>query len=158
VKPTVGANADDTFRISSQDADTDRDRALGVFAQRELMVQPFVDSIVSTGEYSLFYFAGEYSHSILKTPKTSDFRVQEEHGGVIRAIAPSDELVQAATRVMRALDEVPLYARVDLVRLPDGTLALIELELIEPSLYLSYDSAAPERFADALDRFLRQRG
>ena len=55
---------------------------------------------------------------------------------------------------MRALDEVPLYARVDLVRLPDGTLALIELELIEPSLYLSYDVDAPERFAAAMDRFL----
>jgi glutathione synthase/RimK-type ligase-like ATP-grasp enzyme len=157
VKPTVGANADDTFWVSSQDANANRDRALSTFAHRELMAQPFVDSIVSIGEYSLFYFAGEYSHAILKTPKADDFRVQEEHGGVIRAIEPDEELVQAATRVMRALNEEPLYARVDLVRLPDGTLALIELELIEPSLYLSYDPDAPERFAAAMDRFLRQR-
>lgn len=157
VKPTVGANADDTFWIADEEDDTNREQALCVFANRELMAQPFVESIVATGEYSLFYFAGEYSHSILKTPKADDFRVQEEHGGVIRAIERSDELVQAATRVMRALDEVPLYARVDLVRLPDGTLALIELELIEPSLYLAYDTDAPERFATAMDRFLRQR-
>ncbi len=157
VKPTVGANADDTFWIADEEADANRDQAYRVFADRELMAQPFVESIVATGEYSLFYFAGEYSHSILKTPKADDFRVQEEHGGVIRAIEPDDELVRAATRVMRALDEVPLYARVDLVRLPDGTLALIELELIEPSLYLSYDADAPERFATAMDRFLRQR-
>jgi len=154
VKPTVGANADDTFWISRHDTNANRDRALRVFADRELMAQPFVDSIVSTGEYSLFYFAGEYSHSILKTPKSEDFRVQEEHGGVIRSIEPNDELVQAATRVMRAVDEEPLYARVDLVRLPNGQLALIELELIEPSMYLSNDPAAPERFADAMDRFL----
>lgn len=157
VKPTVGANADDTFWISNEDSDANRERALRVFGNRELMAQPFVESIVCTGEYSLFYFAGEYSHAILKRPQADDFRVQEEHGGVIRAIEPDAELVQAATRVMRALDEVPLYARVDLVRLPDGGLALIELELIEPSLYLSYDSDAPERFAAAMDRHLRQR-
>lgn len=155
VKPTVGANADDTFWISSDSFDANRERALRVFADRELMAQPFVESIVATGEYSLFYFAGEYSHSILKTPKADDFRVQEEHGGVIRAIEPDAELVQAAGRVMSALDEVPLYARVDLVRLSDGELALIELELIEPSLYLSYDADAPERFAAAMDQFLR---
>jgi hypothetical protein len=156
VKPTVGANADDTFWISRADGDAGRARALSVFAHRELMAQPFVDSIVETGEFSLFFFAGEYSHAILKTPKRNDFRVQEEHGGVIVAIEPDDELAWAATHVMRALDEMPLYARVDLVRLPNGPLALIELELIEPSLYLSYDPGAPERFAQAIDRCLWQ--
>lgn len=156
VKPTVGANADDTFWISRSDLGENRARALSVFAHRELMAQPFVDSIVETGEYSLFFFSGEYSHAILKTPKANDFRVQEEHGGVIVAIEPDDELVQAATRVMEALDDEPLYARVDLVQWPGSPLALIELELIEPSLYLSYDSEAPERFARAIDRYLRR--
>jgi glutathione synthase/RimK-type ligase-like ATP-grasp enzyme len=157
IKPTVGANADDTFWMKRGCADENLEKVWRVFNRREVMVQPFVESVVTKGEYSLFYFAGEYSHAILKTPKAEDFRVQEEHGGRICAIDPDEELVQAATRVMGALDEVPLYARVDLVRLSDRSLALIELELIEPSLYLSYDSDAPERFAVAVDRCLRQR-
>lgn len=157
VKPTVGANAGDTYWVTRGRADENWEQALQAFAHREVMVQPFVESVVTTGEYSLFYFAGEYSHAILKTPKADDFRVQEEHGGKICAIDPDSKLVRTATCVMEALDEVPLYARVDLVRLPGDCLALIELELIEPSLYLSYDSEAPERFASSIDRCLRQR-
>lgn len=154
VKPVVGANADDTFLIDSDPAGAAHVAALARFSQRELMVQPFVESVVSTGEYSLFYFGGAYSHSILKTPKSQDFRVQEEHGGFIRSVRPQEDLIAAAGRVMHVLDVPTLYVRVDLVRLPDGCPALMELELIEPSLYLPFDQDAPERFADAVVRLM----
>src|SRR4029077_3073072 len=91
------------------------------------------------------------SHTILKTPKAHDFRVQEEHGGIIRAVEAERELRAAGDTALRALDSVPLYARADFVRANHGRgFWLMELELIEPSLYLRMDAGAPERFAQAL--------
>jgi glutathione synthase/RimK-type ligase-like ATP-grasp enzyme len=152
VKPTVGANADGAFRISRA-----VDRAAEVeayYADRALMAQPFVRSVVDEGEFSVFAFGGEVSHTILKTPKPRDFRVQEEHGGLITAVAPEPALLGAAQRVFDAVDRIvgerPLYARADLVRAPDGAFWLMEVELIEPALYFRMDAGAPARFARAL--------
>src|SRR5688572_33479553 len=99
------------------------------------MVQPFMANIVDEGEYSLFYFNGEFSHAINKCPKDNDFRVQEEHGGSITAIKPDERMHQAGREVIDAIQAM-LYARVDLVRDAAGDLCLMELELIEPALYL----------------------
>lgn len=157
LKPVVGANADGAFRLDRHAA---RDRAQEVeafYTDRELMAQPFAHAILDEGEYSLFYFDGEHSHAILKTPKTTDFRVQEEHGARIRRVEAGEALLAAAEAALRALGKPPLYARVDLVRANDGThdgadFWLMELELIEPSLYLRMDPEAPRRFARALHR------
>jgi hypothetical protein len=148
VKPVVSANADDTFVV---DAGAQAYPALAAtFADRAWMLQPFVDSVLAEGEHSLFYFAGRYSHAVVKRPKPGDFRVQEEHGGHIAAGEPAADLRAAADAVLAALDHTTLQARVDLVRLAGGTPALMELELIEPSLYFRMDPAAAGRFADAL--------
>ena len=149
-KPTVSANADGTFRLGP-DAETWAD-ALAALADRPCLVQPFVPAVVDEGEFSAFAFGGEISHAILKTPAHGDFRVQEEHGGRIVSVAPDADL-RAITA--SALDAVPwpeplLYARVDAVRLADGSLAIMELELIEPSLYFPYGPGSAERFAAAL--------
>ena len=116
------------------------------------MVQPFVRSIVAHGEYSLFYFGGGYSHAVLKTPAAGDFRVQEEHGGTIRAISPDSAIHRVGDQAIEAIAETLLYARVDIVTLDDGRPAVIELELIEPSLYFPFEEESPARFADALVR------
>lgn len=145
VKPVVGANADDTFRLRR---DSRPDEALATFAARACMAQPFVRAVVDEGEFSLFHFGGTYSHAILKTPAAGDFRVQEEHGGRIRAVAPEPALHALADAVVGALGLAPLYARTDFVRIGSG-FALMEVELIEPSLYFSYDADSPERFAEA---------
>jgi glutathione synthase/RimK-type ligase-like ATP-grasp enzyme len=149
VKPVVGANADDTYRLERRADTAHRQAALRVFADRPLMAQPFIDSICDAGELSLFYFAGHYSHAIAKTPQAGDFRVQEEHGGRIESTFATPDVLRAAERVMQSIGQTLLYARVDLVRLPDGTLALMELELIEPSLYFPYHEPAPRLFAQA---------
>jgi glutathione synthase/RimK-type ligase-like ATP-grasp enzyme len=152
VKPVVGANADDTFRLRAAAPRVETQAARNAFRGRELMVQPFVDAVVEVGEYSLFYFGDEYSHCVLKTPRAGDFRVQEEHGGLIRTVTPDTDLVEAGAKTLAAVGQTLLYARVDLVRLPDGRPALMELELIEPSLYFAFDPASPRRFSEALDR------
>jgi glutathione synthase/RimK-type ligase-like ATP-grasp enzyme len=154
VKPTVSANAIDTFRLAaplSHDACTTLTRT---FAGRSWFAQPFLHSIATEGEYSVFYFSGVLSHCIVKVPKAGDFRVQEEHGGVVSGTPISDELRAAADAVMRALSLAPLQARVDLARLADGTLALMELELIEPSLYLRMHPDAAGNFVSAVEAWL----
>lgn len=148
IKPTVSATAQDTFRLRNFDP-----KLTDVFANRSFMVQPFVNAIVDEGEFSLFYFNGEYSHTILKSPKTGDFRVQEEHGGLITAVAPEPKLRGTADKIVASLSPM-LYARVDLVRNASGEFMLMELELIEPALYFRMDDESPRRFAAALDKLM----
>jgi hypothetical protein len=118
------------------------------------MVQPFVPAIIEQGEYSLFYFADHYSHCILKTPKSGDFRVQEEHGGILQSITPSKELLTAAKKALQTIPEKVLYARIDLVQY-QGEYQLMEIELIEPSLYFNLDDKAAPRFAKAFDQWMK---
>jgi glutathione synthase/RimK-type ligase-like ATP-grasp enzyme len=151
IKPVVGANARGAFRLDAQTARSRAGELTAYYADRALMVQPFLSAVTTEGEFSLFYFNGQHSHTVLKTPKPGDFRVQEEHGGFIRAVETEPALRQAGDVALRALGEAPLYARADFVRAEDGGgYWLMELELIEPSLYFRTDSGAPERFALAL--------
>lgn len=150
VKPTVSANADHTYRLRAVDG-PGRRIALEALRGREAMVQPFLPAILTEGEFSVFYFDGSYSHSILKTPAAGDFRVQEEHGGRLAAVEPEPALRAAADRARAALPDDLLYSRVDFVR-TEGGFVLMEAELIEPSLYFELDERAAERFAAALAR------
>jgi hypothetical protein len=154
VKPVVGANADHTYRLRRGSAAWSE--AAAAFQRRAYLAQPFLPGVVAEGEYSLFFFGGDLSHAVLKTPRAGDFRVQEEHGAAIRAVAASDGMLRAGERALAALGRLPLYARVDLVRLGDGNYGLMELELIEPSLYLRMDPGAAQRFARAFDQRLRR--
>lgn len=156
VKPTIGANADDTFRFGIHTDKVQLQQIVRTFENRDVMLQPFVPSVTEIGEYSLFYFDGVYSHCVLKSPACGDFRVQEEHGGQLHSVIPDADLLSAAQRVCEAISGMPLYARVDLVRLTDGQPALMEVELIEPSLYLAHDPHATERFAEAILRRLTE--
>ncbi len=146
IKPTVSATAQNTFRLRRFDTEI-----ADIFSERPFMVQPFLNTITDEGEYSLFFFNGELSHTILKAPKTGDFRVQEEHGGMISEAEPSEKLLDAARKAIDAIDRSLLYARVDLVRDHDDEFALMELELIEPALYLRMNADAPQRFAVAIE-------
>ena len=155
VKPNVSANADSTFRLTLDSSLISE--AVRAFANREYMVQPFMDRIIDEGEYSLFYLNGEYSHAILKTPKAHDFRVQEEHGGLIQPYVPTEQQLLVGANVMRLAPPDLLYARVDLVRDTNDDFALMELELVEPALYLRMSENAPALFANAVDNFLDRR-
>mgnify|MGYP001827407301 FL=1 len=151
VKPQVGANADHTYVLTPANAAM-LVQVLGrIYGNRPLFVQPFMRSIEAEGEYSAFYFRGQYSHAILKVPRPGDFRSQEEHGADIR-FAPRDEALCAAAEVaLAAIETMPVYARADYLRDTDGRFLLMELELNEPSLYLRVDPDSPARFARALD-------
>ena len=147
VKPLVSGGAHETWKVGSPDAESEaRFRRL---AASGAMVQPFVDEIVTEGEWSLLFFAGEYSHAVRKRPRAGDFRVQEAHGGVIVPAEPPPALLAAAREVLARVGGPWLYARVDLCR-HAGDWALMELEMLEPSLFLGADAGAPARFARAV--------
>ena len=113
------------------------------------MVQPYLPAIEESGEVSLIWFAGRFSHAISKRPQPGDFRVQPEFDGIIARYDPAGDELESAARILEAVEEDLLYARVDLVRGLSGAPELIELELIEPDLYLGYDPHAGARFAAA---------
>lgn len=155
IKPVLSANADDTFKVDRTAIDDYLPQLSKCFAQREHMIQPFISSVIEEGEYSLFYFGGKYSHGILKVPETGDFRVQEEHGGKLYTIDPTSEMLQSAQRAVSVMPTQALYARVDLIRV-ENHWAIMELELIEPSLYFNLDPASAPRFVEALLSFHQQ--
>lgn len=157
IKPMIGANADDTFRVSQNEI-SNLTKIESVFQDRECMIQPFMQSITDEGEYSLMYFQGKLSHTILKTVRSGDYRVQEEHGGgVVPLESPEDVILESGEKAMEALSETPLYGRVDLVRTSQNTFALMELELIEPCLYFRFDDDSAYNFAVCIDEFWKNK-
>lgn len=151
IKPCISANADNTFWLTKDNHAKHISALKEAFKTRNYMVQPFLKDVLSEGEFSLFYFNGQYSHAILKTPEQGDFRVQEEHGAFIKPTTPCDNLIAAAKKTLEAIHHLhgtPLYARVDYVRMGDE-FVLMEAELIEPSLYFNMDEQAAPRFAKA---------
>ena len=154
IKPNISATADNTFRLTREKLIEKLPDLEKIFVDREFMVQPFMQNIVDEGEYSLFFFNGEFSHCVLKRPKEKDFRVQEEHGGKFKSVVPSEQQKTIGKNIIDKLAVLPLYGRTDLVRTADNDFALMELELIEPSLYFNMDSESPTRFANAFaERF-----
>ncbi len=155
LKPVVGANADDTYRLRKPLSARQREAIATTYADRGYLVQPFLNAIIREGEFSLIYFAGGFSHAILKTPNPGDFRVQEEHGGLIQSVTPEPALRQQADSIMSCIRPAPLYGRVDLVREGPTRFRLMELELIEPALYLRMDASSADRFANVIDQRCR---
>jgi hypothetical protein len=152
IKPSIGANAMDTYVLTDPVGEVLVDKLLQIYANRSYFVQPFIENIQHEGEYSLFFFAGDYSHAILKSPEDGDFRVQEEHGADIVSVVPEAALIKVARQVIEKVAPQPVYVRADFVRGSDGRFLVMELELIEPSLYFRTDADAADRFASAFTK------
>jgi glutathione synthase/RimK-type ligase-like ATP-grasp enzyme len=151
VKPVVDLGARNLQRARSRESST----ALETVLQRgEAMVQPFLPSVEERGELSLIYIAGNLTHAVRKRPAPGDFRVQSIWGGTVTRAEPEPTEVELAELALTQLVQSPLYARVDLVAGLDGAPCLMELELIEPNLYLKHQPSAAEHLADAALKLL----
>ena len=148
VKPAVSASAHGTWRARRGDSGSEREFRLLVDAG-PVLVQPFMESVLREGEWSLVFIDGRYSHAVLNAPAAGDFRVQESHGGSTRLLEPPDALVAEAHAVLGAGPSGTLYARVDGC-VEAGRFHLMELELIEPYLFLSAAPGAAARLAAAI--------
>ena len=155
VKPAVSASATDTWRTSAATAGADQRRLEQLLRAGDVMVQPFIDEVRDPGEWSIIFFGGRFSHAVRKRPAATDYRVQWEFGGTAAPMAPPPRLVADAEAVMAAVPGNPLYARVDGVERADR-LMLMELELIEPHLFLGWDTDAPARLAGTLAAFVNR--
>lgn len=118
------------------------------------VVQPLVESVRTEGETSVFVLGGSVVSQVQKRPAGEEIRVHEEYGGRSEPVPVTSEAAQLAVeavQVAEGLLGVPLpYARVDLMRLDDGTLAVSELEITEPGLYLDVLPANAGAFADVV--------
>ena len=116
------------------------------------MIQPFLPAIQHEGELSFIFIDGRFSHALIKRPTAEDYRIQSLYGGVEVPLDPAPADLAAAEAAVARLPfaEVPLYARIDMVRRPDGVLALIEAELVEPYLYPRQGAAFGARLATAI--------
>lgn len=141
LKPAIGAGGFGVRRIAVQDVE----RALAP----GLLVQPLLESVAAEGEWSFVYIDGSLSHVLRKLPAKGDYRVQEIYGGTLELADASDEDMTAAGTIYSALPQDLLYARLDLARV-GGSLAVMELELIEPVLSFDLMPEAAGVLAEAL--------
>lgn len=150
VKPAVGAGSFGTLRFRVNELAAGEAHFARLIAERDVLVQPYERSVEGHGERALVWIDGAFTHAVRKSPRFGD---DAEHVSEALAIE-SDELELG----LRALEEHAanlLYARVDVARGADGAPRVMELELVEPSLFLTQSPPALERLADGIARRLR---
>lgn len=148
VKPCISAGAQNTMTVNKYNLKKRMEEIRLLLQERDYMVQPFVEEI-KNGEWSFLFFNGKYSHCSLKTPKQGDFRVQHYHGGSISYPRPNPIHIEQAGAYLRTLSQPTLYARVDGVVI-NNSFELMELELIEPYLFLNANNNLLENYYQAL--------
>ncbi len=147
IKPAISAGSYKTIVMNKNTIDR------SITTEGDWMCQPFLPQIAE-GEFSLIYFNKKFSHALKKVPVKGEFRVQEQFGGNVIPHTPSPELLETANKIMAAVEDDLLYARVDMVPI-ENKFALMELELIEPALYFSTSAAAVKNFSEALSHVKR---
>jgi glutathione synthase/RimK-type ligase-like ATP-grasp enzyme len=153
-KPTVSGGARDTFRLAGDALARPPREAVEAMGRERYLLQPFQASIMERGEVSLVVIDGVVRHAVRKVPRAGDFRVQDDYGGQVLAYAPDRDEVAFAEAVVAAVSPRPAYARVDAVRDASGGLVLMELELIEPELFLRFSASAAQALATAVARII----
>lgn len=143
-KRQVGANADGQYRL----------KVGGTIPHmpEPMMVQPFLKAIKDEGEISFIFIDGEFCHAVQKKPVAGDYRIQSIYGGIETIYTPREQELAEVRYVLETLDEMPLYARVDMVRGDDGLLCVMELEMVEPFLYPLQGPALGTKIYQALKR------
>ncbi len=149
LKPRISASAHGTFLVHRDMVLPPEEVAL--LQPHGALLQEFVPEVQSRGEVSLLFIDGQFSHAVRKLTAPGDFRVQSDHGGTVEPERASRELREFSAAVLDAAARPWLYARVDVIESANGPV-LMELELIEPELFLTYSSEAVTRFAEALLR------
>ena len=155
VKPVVSGGAKNTYSISKSETAAFEPKLKALLAEEAYLAQPFIPGIQTEGEWSLIYFNGRFSHCVLKVPKPGDFRVQHYFGGAIIPTTPPEKVQKAAEKLVQDFAQGCLYVRVDGVQ-SKGEFQLMELELIEPLLYLLDKEEVYENYYQALLELLKE--
>lgn len=150
IKPCVSGGARHTYRLCPENAEQVNGVVQRVLTSESLILQPFQQAIVERGEDSLMLFNGQFSHAVRKVAKPGDFRVQDDHGGSVHSCLPAPAQIKLAEDAIASCEPVPVYGRVDMVQDGQGHWMVMELELIEPELWLRYHPPAATALALAI--------
>lgn len=153
VKPSVSGGAKNTFKVIADNVSEVNQKLNNLLQEEDFIVQPFLPEILENGEWSFIFFNGAYSHSLVKQAKPGDFRVQPAHGGSVHPQNPGEEQIAIAQQYINLFAKNCLYARVD-GTFVNGEFLLMELELIEPFLFLNTDPQNYERYYKALQELM----
>jgi glutathione synthase/RimK-type ligase-like ATP-grasp enzyme len=153
IKPAVSAGALGALRASAA-GPAAAEHLAALTAERDALVQPFAPSVLTRGETSLVFFGGAFSHAVRKVPADGEYRIHEHHGGSVLAHDPGEAELAVARAALAAAPAATGYARVDRVQIAAGQPAVMELELIEPELFLRYGAGAAARYARELAALL----
>ncbi|MEZ4705707.1 MAG: hypothetical protein R3A44_00795 [Caldilineaceae bacterium] len=151
IKPLVGASGHLVERVNHDALATWKTQVRTQRPQAHWLIQEFLPEIQTSGELSLVFLGGDFSHAIAKRPNSGEFRITSQYRGQIERIEPSLAIMMQARQILAVLPETPLYARVDGVVKTDGRFCLIELELNEPGLYFMHAPEQPTRFAQVIN-------
>ena len=144
IKPVVGLATHGVKRLSRADLNEGQTALRALLESDDVLLQKFLPSVNDYGERALMFFNGEYSHAVRKTA----FQALAHTGGAGETAAEATEAELAVARqALQFLEKPPLYARVDLVPDGAGQPVIMELELVEPSLFFAYKPGSAERFA-----------
>lgn len=149
VKPTISATAFHTYRIGPAVSAAEQRQVDQLSTHRDVMIQPYLHEVTTAGELSLLFLDGAFSHAVLKRPRAGDFRVQSDFGGSVEPVVPPPQVVAEAGKVLEQIPGRTLYARVDGCIVGDHFM-LMELEVVEPSLFLRYEPESAARLAAAI--------
>lgn len=154
VKPVVSGGSKHTFMVTTANVDEVEQKLEGLLATEDFIIQPFLSAIETEGEWSFIFFGGKFSHALLKKAKPGDFRVQSTFGGTVHPQIPSPQLLVQAQKYVDQFAKNCLYARVDGTVI-DQEFMLMELELIEPFLFLTTNPESFEHYYKALINLIR---
>jgi len=149
LKAAVAQTGRYLLRVPADRADEGQRHLDRLLPAEDMLVQPFLPGVTAGGETSLVYVDGAFSHAAHKMPAAGDFRVHDDYDGSLEPVTPSDAQRAVGAAAVAAVGVPLLYARVDLVPGPDGPVVM-ELELVEPDLYLATAPGSAERLAAAV--------
>jgi glutathione synthase/RimK-type ligase-like ATP-grasp enzyme len=150
LKPAVGASSAGVARGSARELAAARAHAERLLREGDALLQPFVRSVAEEGEISVMFAGGRPTHAVRKVPRPGDHRANPALGARVERVTARPDTLAVAIAAVEAAPGPQLYARADVVRCGDGSPALMELELIEPLLFLREAPEAAEALADAL--------
>lgn len=154
IKPAISGAAFHTYKIFENELPKNEQLFKKLVGERDMLVQPFIETITTLGEASLMVFNGTYTYSILKKAKAGDFRVQDDFGGTVHAYEATTAEIIFAEKVFSVCTPVPAYGRVDIVWDAKGNILLSELEIVEPELWVRNHPPAAESFAKGIMQYL----
>lgn len=150
LKPVYGQSGNLVTRFSKELSADD-----AIFKSEEgILIQPFIREIKSTGELSLCFISGVFSHAVCRMPSKEDWRANTKFNVTVHPVELSRTVIDQAAVCLNHLDEMPLYARVD-GTIVHGRFMLSELELIEPALFFDQVNDLEKT---GFNRFLRAMG